>query len=381
MGQDESHPYHSQELISQANLTQYCNISNDKIIQSYIKTASSFLSNYIRTSGFYAYWHVENQNAQEHPDSLSGHFTASDGKYLYIGYGQTKDKVPNTDIWKLNLASRKWEKLPLHGELRSPRNGSRAIILGNYIVIFGGYYSGTYYGDLHYVNLKTSEVSSIKTNGLTPSPRSSPLIDSYNGKIFIWGGFDGTFPTELNILDINTLTWRNVPTNIQGRTGIPHVKYNNKIIAYGNSSFEAYLEIDMDKETVNYVQTTGVAPPPKKVGSSMAVVGKYVLYFGGKSKHQETFIYALDIERSWWFILNVLPDGETVSFERGKVTDNGLFMLPRKHSFSMEYCKQTRELIITMGAENPDNETWVFSMEKAISGLNHREDMLLMLKC
>ena len=312
------------------------------------------------------------------PEPRSGHFSvySEDNSSCYVGLGVNSSNHLLNDVWVLNTVIRKWSKLELSGEIISPRCGSRAVLVNNKIYVFGGFCDEVYYNDLYAIDVVTGEVTRVETNGELPSPRSTPIFFEHKNKLFIWGGYNKKWPLELNILDLETLSWEHLATSVNGRTSIPFVKYNNKVYSYGGSKNGCMLIIDPELKTVSEVPTFGSGPPPGVLGAGMVVVDKYALFFGGKASSKYALLYCCNLEKFCWFNFNVLPDEVTVSKEDGFISEIGLFLLPRLQSYSFVYEPKLREIIGFLGQpfQNPP-PLFIVNIEQALSVLHLRDDM------
>jgi hypothetical protein len=245
------------------------------------------------------------------------------------------------------------------------------------LVLFGGYSEPTYFANLHTIDVNTGEVALVKTNGCEPSPRSTPIVAIYSGKFFVWGGFNGDWPTELNVLDFTTMTWVQYPQEQAGRTAVPGVIVGNRLYSYGGSKSGGMLCINLDTFEIKTVSTIGTEPPSSVMGAGMVLVGKYLFFFGGRANNEWTLMYVCDVHKMWWFIFYVEPDGETVSVVDGSVSVVGLFMLPRIHSFGMCYVPETRQIVAFLGHPEKDPPPlFVVSCGEALSIINLRDDLL-----
>ena len=316
------------------------------------------------------------------PQSRTGHFTIRDleGRCVYIGDGMSENGETIFDLWKLDLDSLEWSPVVLHGDDISPRTGARAVLCQGLIIVFGGFSDPDYFADLHVIKPETGEVKFINAKGDLPIARSSPIMEYVNGKIYLWGGFNGNWINDLNVLDMQTLEWRLYPQNISGRTNVPSVVFKNYIISYGGSKTGGLLAINTDTNVVSIVQTTGPQPPSQSMGSGMVLIDEHILFFGGKTNFQGSLIYACNLTKQWWFVFHILPDGETVSLEDGSITDVGLFMIPNIHSFSAVYDPKNRTILAFLG--EPFSMASViqkFDIADALAYINLREDMITAL--
>ena len=360
----------------------YSQINED--IQAADDPRSSFVSHHLVTPPFNGVWSILHVPQLSEPETRIGQFTCSNGTDCFVGFG-SRNQQYFRDLWRLKLDTLTWSRIELKGDVPSERNGLRAVIVkGTHILVFGGFFSGTYYGDLFAIEIASGTVQRLETTGPAPSPRTGAIVGTHNNKFFVWGGYNGNWPNELHVLDLGTLTWRVLATDVVGRTGVPFVHAGSRIISYGGSKQEGVVVIDMDRETVEVVPATGAAPPSENMGAGMAMIDDFVLYYGGKDasdKMGKTLVYALDLNRMWWFLFHIRPDYETVSLHDGHITDNGLFMVPRLHSFSFAVSKTRRAAVCFFGVPVRDKvEFSVFWLGNALSVLNHRTDMKNMLK-
>lgn len=317
------------------------------------------------------------------PLPRSGHFYIYDEEnaLAYIGYGIDPDHQPMNDIWVLNTISRGWSLLKLRGDNISGRSGSRALLFEGYIYVFGGYNAPDYYSDLHKINLQTGEVSLIQTTGEAPSPRSSPIFTVYGRNFYVWGGFNGEWPTDLHVLNVDTLEWIGRPQQVAGRICSPGAQRGNKYFVYGASKSGGMLILDLDTLEMSQEQCTGSLPPSGVLGSGMILVEHYLFFFGGKASSNWTLMYVCDVDKLWWFIFHIQPDGITVSTTDGNVNDLGLFMLPRIHSFGVCYVKQKREIMAFLGEPLKDPPPlFIVEIGDALSIIHLREDMVDILR-
>ena len=112
----------------------------------------------------------------------------------------------------------------------------------------------------------------------------------------------------------------------------------------------------------------------------MTIVDKFLIYFGGKTQYETTLVYACDLERMWWFVLHVVPDGDSVSAHDGRVSDIGLFMLPAMNSMSVVYSPTRRSVLAFLGEPFAfPLATQILDISDAIAHFNIRDDMLAAL--
>jgi hypothetical protein len=336
----------------------------------------------ILRTGFQGVWSVFVSSTLG-PAPRTGHFCCYDEAThtAYIGYGLTSDATALFDLWALDAIEYVWRSIPLRGQVPSGRSGTRAALLGDLLYCFGGYVDGTYLGDLHTINVNTGEVALLETSGAAPSPRSTPIVAIYANRLYVWGGFNMESPSELSVLDLETLVWSQHAQEVAGRTAVPGVIVGNILYSYGGSKSGLMVLLNLDRFVLETRETVGAEPPGGVMGAGMVIVDKYLFFFGGRANNDWTLMYACDIGRMWWFVFHVVPDGETVSITDGSISEIGLFMLPRLHSFGMCYVRETKQIVAFLGhPENDPPPLFVVSCGEALSVIHMREDMMAALK-
>jgi hypothetical protein len=199
--------------------------------------------------------------------------------------------------------------------------------------------------------------------------------------LYVWGGFNGEWPSELSVLDFSDMTWRQYPQVVAGRTGVPWVIRDNFLYSYSGSKSGGLLVMDLENFRISVKETIGAEPQSAVMGAGMVGIGKYLIFYGGRANNDWTLMYACDVTTLWWFVFHVVPDGETVSLADGSVSESGLFMLPRLHSFGFCYEPQARQVIAFLGHPEKDPPPlFIVSCGEAMSVINLRDDMIAALK-
>jgi len=297
---------------------------------------------------------------------------------LVIAYGRNMKGNYFNDCWSLNLRTLKWKCISK--KALSPRTGCQSIISNNKLVVFGGEFEGQYFSDLHTIDIFNGDVEMIKTSGKPPTGRVNPVIGFHSQKFFVWGGFNGQTPSEINILHLDSMVWTQITVPLLGRSAPSFANVDHMIYIHGASRNQGILALDMNNNTIETIEVTGTEPPITTQEGRMVKFDQYLMVFGGKGDFPYTHLFAYDLSRKWWFIFHVRPDGETLTIEDGEVIDIGLFMIPREHGFASFYRYHTREIVYLMGSMEKDPPpVYVISIGAAIASLHHRNDMLDML--
>jgi hypothetical protein len=358
---------------------------NNEKVMSQLRAASQLTRptrrNHIVRTAFTAIWSIHTPDGDK-PGPRTGHFcaTCEELNIVLTGLGVTDENEYLNDFWALDQNTLRWRQIQLTGDLISNRAHASATVAGKILYIFGGFNDPTYFNDLFAIDLSTGVCQAIQASGNMPTPRREAILEFYNGRLFLWGGFDGLWPSDLFVLDLSNLVWAAFQQEIQGRTGVSYQRVEDKIYCFGAAKTGGLLQIDLTNLTVSLVQTIGSEPPCSIVNSTMVHFDNYLLVIGGKAQIEWTYIYACDLTKMWWFVLHVLPDGETVSQVDGSISDLGMFMLPRPHSMGAAYCPNSRSVVAFLGCPKKEpSPLFILAVGEALGVMNMRTDMLEIL--
>lgn len=336
----------------------------------------------IVNSGFRSPW-TQRFPSSVTPTPRTSHFFVhlKDQNLAICGYGISSEPRLLSDIWQLDLTDLKWSPIQITDDTITPRNGTRAVLLGNSIALFGGYSGTSYLSDFHILDLTTSTVSRPNIQGPSPSGRIGHVMAEHNGEILVWGGYNGDWLSDLWLLDTRTWTWTEIPNGVNGRTSPAYVNHEDSLYIFGASKVDPLLVYNWSSKTLSVVKTTGVTPRSELSQASMVAIGRYLILFGGKID-QDKFglMYGYDTVRHKWFVFHVIPDGITTTVDQGMVDKNGFFLLPTGWSSSMVYCEKERKVMIFLGAPMVEPlRIWIIEVGESISMLNLGADMLDMV--
>ena len=377
MGNDSSVPYISsnEEINKKAFPHERFNVDVDE--QQFHKSFHN-LTNY----GYEAIWSARGINSIA-PIQRIGHATAfsEEKDHAYIAYGVSEHQEFLTDVWDLDLQNCKWKRVPIDESQVSPRAGTRGVVIGSELWLFGGFYQNQYLTDLHVIDLETGEIRRPQTSGEEPLPCSGHSMTYYDGKIWIFGGYGNGPSFQCKSLDVKTLTWGSLQTN-ENKFSHSYCVNNGSTYLYGGSKVSGFVIIDHKAKKLVNLPTKGEAPSLTLTKSCLLSVGNYLISIGGSSKLENTYLplRAYDIDRKTWFPLPVVPDGYSLSMIDGEVGENGIFNLPACTDFSAVYREKEREIVSFQGKPFRDPPVIiVLSMGETLAFLNHQTDMINML--
>ncbi|CAH8632730.1 unnamed protein product [Heterobilharzia americana] len=105
-----------------------------------------------------------------------------------------------SDLWCLNLRSRKWEQINAAGPCA--RSGHRMLTWKTYLILFGGFSDSgsktTYFDDVWQFDLINLQWTRLTLTGNVPSPRSAALFFTGTDQrhLFIVGGYSKSYVTR-----------------------------------------------------------------------------------------------------------------------------------------------------------------------------------------
>lgn len=297
---------------------------------------------------------------------------------LVIAYGVNPAGQFLNDMWILDLKTLVWRLIP--AKLHQPRTNAKAIKYNREMLIFGGSCGRTYFSDLHSVNLDTGAVTNFDSSPV--SPRENVLLFVSENSLFVWSGFCDQVSIEIDEFNFDSRKWtvkdleRESGRRAASFVADPHggIDYIFGSVPKGHP-VTRFIE---EKQTFEVMKCSGTAPPPNLTNSMVTVADNFLFVFGGEiTDSSYSYLYALDLQRYFWFPFYVLPDNTTTVFEDGEISKNGIFKLPRQHSGAFAYSIARRSLISTMGSLflEPSPISIIY-IGNALAILNHRSDML-----
>lgn len=355
---------------------------NDNDMMAIPTTTSNTFSHSekIYTMGFNAKWSMFLPNSIT-PRPRTSHFMVylPDKNIAVVGYGIDGKDILLNDLWALDLNQMKWKSLDFDNQSIVPRNGTTAVLVGSKIYLFGGFSGNAYLADLHTIDLSNFKVEHINLPDQNkPSGRIGHVMAENNGQILIWGGYNGDWLSDLWIFNVATNQWREIPTDVKGRTSAAYASHGDFLYIFGAAATDSLLRFSWKSEKMELIKSTGSPPPSELSAASMIAVDRFLLLFGGKlEKKKYGLMYGFDTVKSRWFIFHVIPDGVSTVLVDGMIDKNGRFMVPRIWSASIVYRKNKRDVVLFLGAPllEPPN-LCVVQLGDALSILHVENDLL-----
>jgi hypothetical protein len=298
----------------------------------------------------------------------------SEKNRLIIAYGCDASGNCLNDAWSLDLKTLRWQLLAR--SLLSPREYPSAILIDRRMYIFGGACNLTFYADLHYIDIDTGQWAFIQTTADSELPRTAPAFFSIGDRLFVWSGYNGSALGDLYSVNRNGGQWIRKSQELAGRAAPSCCTHDGRVYIFGSTKGMGLAVFNPATEQFENVPTLGTAPVSTLNHTAMVSVDRYLFVIGGKAGYGYMHLFALDVERNWWFAFHVRPDGKTVKLSDGVVCKLGLFMMPRQHACYVGYSKENRELVNVMGSRMADPAP-VYKIEvgQALGVLHLRTDM------
>ncbi|KAJ8044955.1 RING finger protein B [Holothuria leucospilota] len=127
----------------------------------------------------------------------------------------------SNDLFIFSSVSNNWYKPLVLGPKPKPRSGHSATLLGDKLVIFGGWDAPVCFNDVYILDLGLMEFSSPVVEGKAPSPRSWHASCALsNNRVLIHGGYNGYHAlSDAFVFSLDTLRWQQVTLEGSGPVG------------------------------------------------------------------------------------------------------------------------------------------------------------------
>lgn len=158
----------------------------------------------------------------------------------------------------------------------------------------------------------------VALQGRPPSPRHSHAAVVHNHSLFIFGGYDGSYKSDLNEFDFRSSRWSVVPAagrRPRARYRATCVTHKNSMILYGGHDGTRHLSdahvFDFDTRTWSTLVTEGTPPIPRD--SHVSVVhGNSMYIFGGSSGSAMNDLHELQLpihasSPAKWYVPHLHP--------------------------------------------------------------------------
>jgi N-acetylneuraminic acid mutarotase len=87
------------------------------------------------------------------PSTRWGHAASTYNGQLYILGGRNESDI--IDLHNFNFKTQKWKEIKAHGQMPKPRRRHSSVFVGNSIVMFGGF-DGSFFNDMQIMDFQKS---------------------------------------------------------------------------------------------------------------------------------------------------------------------------------------------------------------------------------
>lgn len=207
-----------------------------------------------RVNTFHAYSFAEKRwspvlpasNISHCPSPRDRHVAFSFGNSFYV-HGGFDGTSRVSDCWGFDFSSMTWREVQvLAGRPPSPRHSHAAVVYRQSVYIFGGY-DGSYKSDLHEFDFNLSQWNAVPAAGRRPRARYRATAVVHKNMMILFGGHDGTrHLCDANVFDFDTRTWSALTT--EGPSPTPRdshvsVVHSNSMYIFGGSSGSAMNDL------------------------------------------------------------------------------------------------------------------------------------------
>ncbi|EGO04494.1 hypothetical protein SERLA73DRAFT_82409 [Serpula lacrymans var. lacrymans S7.3] len=244
------------------------------------------------------------QTAGEIPSSRVGHASALVSNVLVVWGGDTKTdpQSKSTDkqddgLYLLNLVSREWTRVNVHGPSPAGRYGHAVTMVGTKFFVFGGQVDGEFLNDLWAFDLNSLrtraawELFEPIPGSERPAQRTGHACITFGDRIIVFGGTDGQYHyNDTWSFDASTRRWTElqcigfIPSPREGHAA---ALVDDVIYIFGGRGVDGkdlgdLAAFKMSNQRWYMFQNMGPSPSGRS-GHAMASMGSRVFVLGGES--------------------------------------------------------------------------------------------------
>ncbi|KAJ3575989.1 hypothetical protein NP233_g747 [Leucocoprinus birnbaumii] len=244
------------------------------------------------------------------------------GGDLYIFGGLVRESARN-DLYLYSTKENAATMLQCGGEIPSPRVGHASSLISNVLIVWGGDTktdsssrgNEPHDDGLYLLNLVSRDWTRVTVHGQAPIGRYGHAVAIIGTTFFVVGGqVDGLFLNDIWAFDLNTLrtraTWEQLEsTSLEKpapRTGHICVPYQDRLIIFGGTDGQYHYNdiwsFDLKSRKWAELQCIGHIPSPRE-GHAAAIVDDVIYVFGGRGVDGKDLgdLAAFKISKQRWF--------------------------------------------------------------------------------
>lgn len=235
------------------------------------------------------------------PYQRYGHTVVAFRGRAYLWGGRNDSEGASSRLHCFDPATGRWERLRVSGRVPPSRDGHSACVLGDEMVVFGGFEEEfqRFSQETFALNLNTLEWREVRAKGVAPPWRDFHTATPIGNRMYIFGGRSdqlGQFHSnrevyydKLKYLDLSDNTWYDPPSCGEapsGRRSHSAWCHNGKLYIFGgysglkNQHFNSIYQYDPVSGLWSLITARGNGPKPRRRQCCVLANDK-VFLFGG----------------------------------------------------------------------------------------------------
>ena len=200
-----------------------------------------------RVNTFHAFSFAEKRWSPVHPSAGSAPGPSPRDRHVMVAFANSVlvhggfDGVSRVgDMWCFDFSTMMWrEVVALSGRAPSPRHSHSAAVVGSAFFVFGGY-DGSYKSDLHEYDFVASRWGVVPAAGRRPRARYRATLCVHKSSLILHGGHDGTrHLSDTHVFDLETRIWSNLVCE-----GVPPTPRDSHVsVMHGNCMYVTLMRL------------------------------------------------------------------------------------------------------------------------------------------
>ncbi|CAK9051211.1 unnamed protein product [Durusdinium trenchii] len=244
--------------------------------------------------------------------STKNHTATPVGSEVFVFGGYDGQKNHN-ELYVFDLPSMEWRQPEVLGTKPSGRNGHSATLLGESILILGGWLGNgpLAAGDMHLLNLNPLKWLAPRFSGEPPGPCNMHTADLVGKNLYVFRGGDGrAYLNDLHGLDMDTDTW--FPVKTTGEQPPPRANHASAVDDYklyifggwdGTKRLNDLYVLDTRDNVWTMLKPSGYTPQAR-AGMTLSIIRDCLYLFGGSGHTTRCFndVHVYDPKEQAWFL-------------------------------------------------------------------------------
>lgn len=243
----------------------------------------------------------------EWPYQRYGHTVIAWGEAIYL-FGGRNDEAACNVLYRFDTGTCTWSRPKVFGDIPGERDGHSACVIDHYMYVFGGYEEiiERFGQDVYRLDLTNLTWKLLSCIGEPPVHRDFHSATAIGSLMFIFGGRSDLtggqwqlnmgpdyYSNKVCYFDTTTFTWHNPsiePPLPSGRRSHSAINLNGKLLIFGgyNGRTKEHKNdlwlLDPEDCTWREIKPFGFGPNPRR-RQALARVGNRIFLFGGTSPY------------------------------------------------------------------------------------------------